>query len=75
MVTENVARMSSFTRVETWTLLLNRGRKVLLPNISLSLKLCWLGLGCKPMPKSVNSKGNGISCLEPTIVNGGDGLE
>lgn len=75
MVTENVARMSSFTRVETWTLLLNRGRKVLLPNISLSLKLCWLGLGCKPMPKSVNSKGNGISCLEPIILNGGDGLE
>lgn len=65
--------MSWFSRVGTWIHLLKRGRKVLLPKVSLSLsflKLCWLELGCKPMPVSVNSKSTGPAGLYQSLGMG-----
>ena len=49
------------TWVGTWMLLLNRGRKLPLPLVSFSLKCCWLGLGCKPTPEPIGSKGDRVS--------------
>lgn len=65
--------MSWFSRVGTWIHLLKRGRKVPLPKVSLSLsflKLCWLELGCKPMPVSVNSKRTGPAVLYHSLGMG-----
>ena len=65
--------VSWFSRVGTWIRLLKRGRKVVLPKVSLSLsflKLCWLGLGCKPMPVSVNSKRTGPAVLYQSLGMG-----
>lgn len=56
--------------VGTWIRLLKRGRKVLLLKVSLSLKLCWLGLGCKPMPVSVNRKRTGPAVLYQSLGMG-----
>ena len=62
--------MSWFSRVGTWIRLLKRGRKVLLPKVSLSLKMCWLGLGCKPMPVSANRKRTGPAVLYQSLGMG-----
>ena len=62
--------MSWLSRVGTWICLQKRGRKVLLPKVSLSLTLCWLGLGCKPMPVSVNRKKTGPAVLYQSLGMG-----